>query len=317
MRTAWFVLAVGCGSSWTPPEEPTPDAAPSTIEDVVLVTAPGAIAVDEVHLFYTHGTTHGGTNLSRVPKPGGATTLLTSPARWPSSLDASTDQLCWVYSGTHAQDFLDGSVRCAPKSGGADVEISTAYFPSDLVVDGNTIYWTEIDGQSIRRIGMDGAGKQTLDMTPTHKREIAISADKLAWTASSDMADVVVMDRASGTKTPISSAEYSPGELIIDGNDIYWVVLRSLSGDGAIRVSRALGAPVDLAPNEEDPSQLVRIGDTLYWTSRSERIRAMSMTGGAATTIVEGRGKLGAIATDGTHLYWTEPDRGAIVRMPR
>ena len=310
MRTAWLVLAVGCGSSSSEPP-PSPDAPPqSGIAELVRVAEPGTLTVDDTHVYFTHGAA----SISRVAKAGGTIEAIAVAQRGPADLDATTDRLCWVNSGTHALDFQDGSVRCAPKTGGADTELAASYFASALAIADGAVYWTEIDGQAVRKIALDGTAPQTLDDAPTHKTEIAIGATHLAWTAGGAEADVVLMDRTTGTKTPISSAEYHAGAVVLDGDDVYWATQHALSEEGAIRVARDLGTPADLAPGESYPRELVRAGDTLYWTS-VDRIRAAAMTGGTATTVVEGRGAIGGIASDGEYLYWAERDTGAIARM--
>ncbi len=311
-KVGLLAIAVGCGSS-SSQEPPAPDAAVVAFEDVVTgLSEPRELAVDGSQLYVTHG----GGEIARVAKTGGTISSIATGQRGPTSLDATTDRLCWVNSGTHAQDFLDGSVHCAPKTGGQDTQLADSFFPSGLAIDGTSIYWVEIDGHLVRTIGMDGTGAQTLDSSQTSKTAIAISGGTLAWTASGDGADVVILDRGTGATTTLSSSEYAPGALAISGTDVFWVVRHSLSDDGAIRVSRDRGAPVDLAPAEAAPSRLVLVDGTLYWTTPTA-IRSIATTGGTARTIVDGRGSIGGLASDGEYLYWTEPDRGAIVRVRR
>ena len=310
MRRAWFVFAIGCGSS-----NAVPDASPPEIEggvlageDVLVGVEAGYLAVDATHVYFT--STGGG--ISRVVKTGGTLEPIASAQRGPTSLDASTNELCWVNSGTHAQDFLDGSIRCAPKTGG-DRMITGAYFPSALAIDGSTIYWTEIDGESVRSIGVDGSNAKTIDTSPTSKLGIALTPTTLVWIASGAEADVVAMNRTTGTKTPLSTAEYAPMGLALDGVDVYWLVRHSLSDDGALRVSRAGGAPSDIVADEYYPQSLVKANRSLYWASKG-RIRAIALDGGTVTTLAD-RGSIAGLASDGEYLYWSEPARRAIVRL--
>lgn len=307
MRRAWIVIAVGCGSPATS-EPPAVDATAVALEDVATgLVDPTGLAVDASAVYVAHA----GGELARVAKAGGAVTPLAPVQRGPASLDASTDRLCWVSAGTHAQDFLDGSVRCVPKLGGAVVELAASYFPSGLAIDGETLYWVEIDGQRVRAVGLDGTGARTLDATSTSKAAIAVAPARLAWTASGEGADVVVMDRETGATTPVTSSEYAPGTIRFAGDDVVWVTRHALSDAGAIRRWRD-GTTSDVVSDEPWPAELVVQGGALYWTSGG-RIRGL--VEGEVRTVVADRGTIRGLAGDGEYLYWCEPDRGAIVRV--
>lgn len=311
MRHIGFVFALfGCGDSSTGPEPPGPDAPVElTTEHVVSVMDPGAIAVDATHVYFTHGSG----SISRVAKAGGVIEPLVTDMRGPTSLDASTDRLCWVNTGTHAADFRDGSVRCIAKTGGVDQQLSTSYFPAGLAIDGTTIYWVEIDGQLVRQVATDGTSGATVDSSPTHKTSIAIDGSRLAWTATG-AEDVVVMERATGNKSIVSAQEFSADAVTFDGNDIFWVTRHNDFETGAIRVSRDGGAPTDLVGGEYGPVGLVLSKARLLWTSK-QRLRAIATSGGAAQTIVSNRGTIIGVAGDDEYLYWAESENGAIVRM--
>src|SRR5262245_30892449 len=117
MKLAWTaVLVVGCKGS--PPTDLAGDASPGTTEDVITgLTEPTAIAVDATHVYFAHR----GGDIARIAKTGSSTLEpISSGQNGPSSLDVTTDRVCWVDTGDHAADFTNGSVRCAPKTGGAD-----------------------------------------------------------------------------------------------------------------------------------------------------------------------------------------------------
>lgn len=313
-RLVAVLVLAGCGSS--PGTSPSPDAAspdgpPSAaVEDVATgLTEPSTITLDAARVYVVHGASQ----ISQVAKTGGAIIPLATGQRGPSSLDATTDRLYWVNTGTHALDFQDGSVRWSAKTGGGDNELATSFFPAALAVDGVTVYWVEIDGQRVRQIGATGTGAMTLDDSPTHKTSIAVTPTRIVWTASSDMADVVSMNRATGDRTTLSTAEYAPGSAVVIGDDVYWVVRHALSDSGSIRVSRNGAAPVDVVSDEYYPVGLVTDGSSLYWTSDG-RIRTVALAGGTAHSFVTDRGAIGGLAIDAEHLYWSEPDRDAIVR---
>lgn len=310
MRHTWLLIAIGCGSSTRPDADVDAPPAARVGEDILVGVEAGALAVDATHVYFVQT----GGLIGRVPKAGGAMTSIASGQHSASSLDVSSDQVCWVDGGTHVADFRDGSIHCATKTGGNDRTIVGAYMPSALAVDGTTIYWVEIDGESVRKIDTDGTNAATLDTSPTSKLGIALTPTTLVWIASGAEADVVAMNRTTGAKMPLSTAEYAPRALALDGDDVYWLVQHSLSDFGALRVSKAGAAPVDLVADEYYPYGLVKANGALYWTSE-DRLRTIRLEGGSPSTLGE-QGKIGALATDGEYLYWSEPDRMAIVRLP-
>jgi hypothetical protein len=294
-----------------------PDAGvtPLVIEDVATgVVDPTAIAIDGARVFFVHGAGE----LSRVAKAGGAVAPIATGQLGPGSLDATTEDLFWVNAGTHANDFLDGSVRWAAKAGGPDHELATSYLPGGLAVDVGslTVFWVEIDGHRVRALRTDGTGAVTIDETPTAKTSIAVTPSRLVWTASGPGDDVITLDRPTSVQRALSAVEYAPGWVNIAGDDVFWIERHPLSDAGAIRVSRGGLPPIDLVADEDAPSALVRDGNTLYWTSAG-RIRSIGRAGGTAVTLATARGPIGGLAVDSTHLYWTETARGAVVRAAR
>jgi hypothetical protein len=336
VRVAWILLALGCGGgpaghsadaglgsadarldsfplACGMAQAPVPAAGlpAGTIEDLVTgVMWPGELAVDADHVYFAYDDPP---TIARVPRAGGAVTSIASAQREVSSLDAASACVCWASTGTRSSEFLDGSIRCAPKAGGPDHELAAASFPRGIAVGGESLFWAEGDGQKIRAIGLDGTGAVIVDDGPTQKNDVAVSTQTLAWTASSvDMADVVAMDLVTREKVSLSSSEYAAGALVIAGRDVFWVA-GAFTGAGTVRVSRAGGEPHDLVVEAEAPRGLVLIGDELFWASSGE-IRSISTAGGEPRTVASGRGWIGGLTTDGTLLYWSEIARGAIVR---
>lgn len=324
MRHGWFagvlglVIACGGGSS-TPPDSGPPADAPGvdavtrpTVDVLTGLDTPGGLAVDATHLFFTLA----GGQVARAPLGGGAVDVLATSQRSPGCLTLIADDLYWVNTGTHAADFLDGSIRRSARSGGGDVELVTSYFPTDLAIDAgtSTLYWSEGDGERIRAIKLDGTAQQTVDASNYFKTSIALTPTTLVWSQSGPGPDVVAMDRVSGTQTTLSSDEYAADSVVAIGDDVFWSSHYSLDGDGAIRVSRAGAPAVELIADEHYVLGLTTDGTTLYWSTSDGRIRRASPAGGSPETFIEERGQLGGVAFDATFIYWTEPERGAIVR---
>lgn len=325
MRCLVVAVVAACGSSPAAPDAPViePDARPDAAPVPQLVVEPlasglempGALALDATAVYFVHGATA----IARVAKAGGAVEPVIADQLAPAALDVSSDNVVWVNTGTHAMDFLDGSVRWLPKAGGVpDVALSPAALPVAVAVDlgGTTVFWAEADGQRVRQIQIDGTGELTIDDAATHKTSLAITPSRLAWTASGDGDDVVAVDRPSRLPRTLSTVEYAPGSVVIDGDDTFWIERKPGFERGAIRVARGGGLAVDLVADEAAPVALVRDDRYLYWAAGGN-LRRIARAGGTPVTISEGRGAIDAIAVDATHLYWTEREHGTVVRAAK
>jgi sugar lactone lactonase YvrE len=332
MRHPWIaglvVVVAGCGSS----PAAGPDAAGAA--DAARVDAepppPGELVASG--LVEPHGIVLDGDvaylaandgEVVRVTLATGALHAITTGQPTPSSLAVTPDEVCWLYTGSHAADFLDGSIHCTAKAGG-DRQLATAYMPAELAVDADAgvLYWVEIDGGNVQRIDLDGTGQVSLQFSETAKTNVALTPTTLVWAASGAGPDVVAMDRATGEMTTLSSDEYSPGALAVIGADVFWQERSSVNGDGAVRVSRAGAAPVDLVPGEYGADGLVTDGTWLYWIDLVEatgryRIRRVLAAGGAAETVVAGLDHPSGLALDDQFVYWTEFDDGTVLRAAR
>jgi hypothetical protein len=316
--TLCIVLAAGgCGSSGDAPDavanDPIDAPTGDGVEDLAVGSfRPTDVAVDATDVYFA--TSEGG--VARVAKTGGAITTIAAEQRGPTSLDVTTEEVCWVTTGTHALDFRDGAVNCAAKSGGPVRVVTDSYFPVGLVVDDATAFWVELDGERVRRIGLDGTGGEILDASSNTKTSIALTPTQIVWTASGLDDDVVAMDRTTGETTTLSSAEYGADDVALADADVFWLARLPLSDDGALRASRGGAAPIDVVAGEYAPSSLVRAGDSLYWASQG-RIRRVGLAGGDVTTLAADRDQIAGLAADDEYVYWAEFERGAIVRHAR
>jgi len=309
------LLLAACGDDGvTPPDASvTPDAAP--VEGTVVVDGLGElgdIAVDSASIFVVRGA-----EVLRVSHDGNAVGVVASAQKSPCCLTASAGDVYWVNAGLHAADFLDGSVmRLAGAADSAVVAVADVYFPSDVAVDADAIYWVEIDGGGLRRADRDGSSPTEVFWSETSKTSLATTATHLVWTAGGPDQDVVARDRTSGAMTTVSGEEYSPTDLLAIDGDLYWIEQGMLgSGLDRIRRSSDLGAPVDLAADEMQAADLVGDGARIYWiTAGDGRVRMLDRPDGTASTFASGQGALGGLALHDGMLYWTDSARGAIVR---
>jgi len=103
-------------------------------------------------------------------------------------------------------------------------------------------------------------------------------------------------------------------DVVADATDVYF-----LNNERIWRMPRAGGKPTLLvnradtlqiigpALNEESMLSLAIDDVNVYWAERnSGRIRSVSKTGGAITTLATGQIGIGGLAVDSDHVYWTQ-----------
>jgi hypothetical protein len=313
-----LVLA-GCGSSsGGAPDGADPPPADAAVDGPVApdgedvwtgLASPLALAVDDTHLYVSLG----GDTIVRRALGGGALETLATGRRYAGGLDVSTDRLYWIDHGTHAVDFLDGSVNAVAKTGGTTQQLAPAYMPTALVLEGHAVYWAEGDGERVQRVGIDGTGQVVVDQSPGFRTGLAIAPTSIYWATSTGVA---AMDRATEEVAPIATGEYGVWSIEEIDGDLFWTAGLVGSEVGTVRVSRSGGAPVDLVADEYGLTGVVADGGYLYWTSGDE-IRRIAAAGGTVETFAAGVPGATALAFDDTHVYWTDMDRGAVVRKPR
>jgi hypothetical protein len=269
----------------------------------------GGLETDGTRVFFSSADFSDSYTLMSVPATGGDVTVLA---------DVATG------SGDFARDLeLDAdylywvdaiSVRRLAKIGGAPVSLASTSSPSvGLTIEGQTLFWLETPccahGQkgTLRRVSTGGGTPLTLRTNIDAATAIASSPSHVVWAEGGTLGAVEGFGRI-GTTTH-------------DGNDATILVESAEGGPfdvDATHVYFANRFTIKRAPITGGNVERLVIGDFtvtdvatdgshVYWTEQPQAsVRRVATTGGPATTLGVGNGAAGIVRLDATHVYWSE-----------
>ena len=234
---------------WTSLAGGTCEALPlSGGQAVTLVDSIGEAAwvAESGPLVYVHKA--GDDDVIAVPKAGGAWTSVAPVGHGPRPLALDGD---WVYRGgaadvtrmsvtSDAEELIaaegpiyavaiagtdvlwgleDGTIRRAPKNGGAATTITVgATWPNDMTADATHVYWAA--GAGVYRAPLAGGDPEALHVGAANATVIAVDGARVYWGTSEG--DVFGRDLGGGPPELLSS---SPGwlvDLVVTADAVYW-----------------------------------------------------------------------------------------------
>jgi hypothetical protein len=115
----------------------------------------------------------------------------------------------------------------------------------------------------------------------------------------------------------IASGQDSPGAVILDENNVYWVNTATGSHGSVMRLPKTGGEPQALASEQSFPLGLVVDDEAVYWTDMGIRngegkVMRVAKAGGTPVELVAGLDGPGRLAADEDHLYWTIRSKGVM-----
>lgn len=245
------------------------------------------------------------------------TTTLATNQKTPLGIGLDDLHVYWV-------DVAPAAIYRVLKTGGNPEPLLDAVDladPRDVAVEGTTLYWSEWTGNLVRKRDLSGGATKTFVTGGGRVGAIAINSGILY--ATDDRTDqptegTVAFVPAGGT--PAAQVLFAMQPLAtgmaVAGNELAW------ARSGSILLGPATGGtPVVLVPRATTVKVSgVALDDVnVYWIEDEQRIMVANRASGNVATFYDPPGAFGRgdVAVDATHVYWTEPDSGAIRKQLR
>jgi len=283
---------------------------------------PGAIAVDDASVYWIEGDGAA----KRAPKSGGAPVDVGGGCKAGAiAIDESR-----LYCGG-----TGGTVTAFPLGGGAATVVAGAQPVSDLATGGQHVYWTtyyglrpagDNDVGAVAGIaaGADGGGVLSIATKQRVPSSLAVDSSYVYWLTLVDPAkdtgtSVMRAPLAGGAASVVATGSGASPSIGGSRNKAIAVDATSVYWSelaGAIRKAPlAGGAVTTIADGQDTPGAIAVDGSTIYWATVTAIMEA-PLAGGAPRTFVAGE-NAGAIAVDDSHVYWTNTAKGTVARAPK
>lgn len=272
---------------------------PSSEPCAVASTAGDAIewfALDQESIYFADCS-----SVWSVPKTGGFPTVL-----------SSAEGKCPFGPNSVVQDnstlfFLRGTnLFSLSKTGGVSQQLSEATAMA-LASDSDHVYWMDFLDNTLKSLTKTGGTPQTLATVDVLSfRTLTEHGGYLYWVNSEGLARI-----ATGGPLPAAAStlplDTYPDDFFVADAGIYFT---SSSEHSVGRVDAESGLVTTLATAELGLDAITSDNNAVYWLNNGDRseLRKLSVADGSLTTIasLRARGGSNGIATDETHVYWTQ-----------
>jgi hypothetical protein len=128
-----------------------------------------------------------------------------------------------------------GAVVRIARAGSAGTNLSSSENdPWGVASDADHVYWSNAQGNTIRRVRKDGTGTvETLAMQQSSPREIAIDATHVYWTTYVASGAIRRVAKTGGTVETLAENQLNPISIAVDATHVYWVAYDSFSSQRA------------------------------------------------------------------------------------
>jgi hypothetical protein len=186
----------------------------------------GDIVTDGTSVYWT-AADGSGTSVQSVPVTGGAPVTLAvdaPPTSTPSCYSRiSVDSQNVYWASSQSTSAVGCSVRAVPLGGGAATTIVDYAYLRDFTVDGGNVYFSELGGQTLQKIGT-GGGTATLVTSNVSPSVLVSSAGRLFWLDPKGLG-VAFVSETGGTPVPMGCALSDPtlvtDAIAVDANGVY------------------------------------------------------------------------------------------------
>jgi hypothetical protein len=173
-----------------------------------------SIAIDATDVYWVNRLP---CSVSRVPKAGGAVTVLANPGGvCQSGMAIDAGNVYWA-------SLTD--VMSVPKAGGATTTLATNQNPGGIAADGTSVYWTT--GDKVVRAPVGGGTPVTLSSMQSNAMAITVDAGSVYW-IDYGRGNVMKVAKGGGTPFMLASIQSSPSAIVVDATRAYWVLASNL-----------------------------------------------------------------------------------------
>jgi Domain of unknown function (DUF5050) len=207
---------------------------------------------------------------------------------------------------------------CPPAASGVVTLASGLTDPYDLAVGASSVFWSDPAANTISSVSLADCSVTVIASGQDNPVGVTLDSTYVYWTNGDEgdsSGSIVRAPLSGGSSKTLATGLSSPGMLVNDGTNLYWMadlstsyVLQMPIGGGTVQTLASSGYSVNL----------VVYGSAVYWADEGDdAVLSVPVGGGSVSTLAGGQSSPFGIATDGTYIYFTEAiGSGAIVRTP-
>jgi hypothetical protein len=278
------------------------------------------LALDDDNVYFTSFDRG---SLARLAKTGGVAAFLVPPdggLREPTAGLAASG--AYVYVSAYASGGGPGARRL-PKEGGIAETIDACNTAYSIAVDDTDAYWlTAACGSPmvrLRKVSKTDLDASVVEAPPDDATKYAVATyGYLALDATAvywmNASEVHSVDKSLAAGTARTLFTAKPGDLA-RGLAVDDRVY-AVFGASLLAIDKASGAASTLATDIAIGGRVGVATDAthVYFTNPDGRVLRVGKSGGTPETLAEGQAQPTGLAIDATHVYWSNADGGSIMR---
>jgi hypothetical protein len=268
---------------------------------------PGAIAVDDTSVYWTHQPLPASASIMKSPKTGGNGISL-ADAVMPQAIALDTSTVYWAdYDGSN------GSVWTVPKTVASPKQLDTGSpgRPAGIAVSATDVYWTFPTMGHVLMIANHAFGTAGIKFVPGFQPTgIAVDDKNVYWSDWGLGGGGVEQTPFSGSPTPVlANGQGKVASVVAVSGVVYWVAQTGYLSSAPASNPTMMATVVAMGPQATHPQYIAANGSDIYWNVDTG---IMKFTVGVSTTavqIVTGQvTTINGVAADETGAYWTASD---------